>query len=92
MSQKNVFFFVIFVFILMLFLIIFGDKGLWDLKNLKKERNELIAKNKEIAEENLKLYTLIKRLKTDRDFVEHMLRQEFGLVDKNDIIIIKSSK
>jgi len=78
----------------LLLLIIFGDKGISDLRELKTERNRLIGNNLEVERENQKLYREIKRLKTDPVYIENIARRDLGMVGKGEVIIrsTKASK
>ena len=67
-------------------LIIFGDKGLADLNLLKKGRDSLIERNTALMQENLSLYRSIERLKSDVNFIEHIARQDLGVIGKNELI------
>jgi len=71
----------------LLMLIIFGDKGINDLRELKTERSRLIGINMELERENQRLYREIKRLKTDPGYIENIARRELGLVGKGEVII-----
>jgi cell division protein FtsB len=71
----------------LLMLIIFGDKGINDLRKLKTERSRLIGINMELERENQRLYREIKRLKTDPGYIENIARRELGLVGKGEVII-----
>ena len=70
----------------MLFLIIFGDNGLVDFVFIKGERDSLIEKNEKLNQENLNMYREIDRLKNDPKFVENVVRQELGVIDKDEVI------
>ncbi len=71
----------------LLLIIIFGDKGVNDLRELKNERSRLIGINLELERENQRLYREIKRLKTDPSYIENIARRELGMVGKGDVII-----
>ncbi len=75
----------------LLLIIIFGDKGINDLRELKTERSRLIGINLELERENQRLYREIKRLKTDPAYIENIARRELGMVGKGEVII-RSSK
>lgn len=70
----------------MLFLIIFGDNGLVDFVFIKGERDSLIEKNEKLNQENLNMYREIDRLKNDPKFVENVVRQELGVIAKDEVI------
>ena len=68
-------------------LIIFGDYGLVDYKQLKNERDGLIEKNASLTRKNLSLSREIDRLKNDPKYVENVVRKELGMIGKNEVII-----
>ena len=71
----------------LLLLIIFSDKGINDLRELKTEQSRMIGINLELERENQRLYREIKRLKTDPAYIENVARQELGMVGKHEVII-----
>ena len=71
----------------MLLFIVFSDNGLADLYLLKNERDRLIAENRRLTTENLKLYRSIERLKSDPAYIESIARKELGMIRKEEIII-----
>ena len=71
----------------MLLFIVFSDNGLADLYLLKNERDRLIAENRRLTAENLKLYRSIERLKSDPAYIESIARKELGMIRKEEIII-----
>ena len=70
----------------MLLLIIFGDNGLADFVLIKGERDRLVEKNEKLNQENLNMYREIDRLKNDPKFVENVVRQELGVIGKDEVI------
>ena len=76
----------------MLLLIIFGDNGLVDFVFIKGERDSLIEKNEKLNQENLVMYREIDRLKNDPKFVENVVRQELGVIGKNEIVFKTDKK
>lgn len=90
MNSKNH----ILIAILILFLVIhllfigFGDKGLADLYNLKRQKDNLIAENKRIERENKDLKRIIKRLRDeDPALIEKLAREELNMIGKDDKIL-----
>ncbi len=71
----------------LLLIIIFGDKGVNDLRELKSERSRLIGINLKLERENQRFYREIKRLKTDPAYIENVARRELGMVGKGEVII-----
>lgn len=70
-----------------LLVIIFGDRGLVEVNHLKGERDRLVRDNRELTEKNLALRREIERLKTDPAYIEHVARQELGMIGRDEVII-----
>ena len=77
---------VILILFSLFLLIIFGDNGLVDFVLIKSEKNSLIEKNEKLSRENLNMYREIDRLKNDPKFVESVVRQELGVIGKDEVI------
>ena len=77
---------VILILFSLLLLIIFGDNGLVDFVLIKGEKNSLIEKNEKLNQGNLNMYREIDRLKNDPKFVENVVRQELGVIAKDEVI------
>ena len=76
---------ILIIFSLLLF-IVFGDNGLVDLNQLKRERYRLVEKNAKITMDNLSLYREIDRLKHDSRYIEDVVRRELGLIGEDEVI------
>ena len=76
-----------FLLLNLLLLIVFGDRGLVDLTHLRDRRDTLRSQNREIAAENLRLNRSVHRLRNDPAYVEHMARQELGMVAPGEIVL-----
>ncbi|MFH2045161.1 MAG: septum formation initiator family protein [Pseudomonadota bacterium] len=68
-------------------LIIFGNNAMLESNRLKKERDNIIERNKELALNNNSMYNEIKRLKDDPEYIENVARRELGMIKKNEIIL-----
>jgi len=75
-----------FLLVLLFLVILFGEKGYYDYMFLKKQYAEIEKQNSKIEEEGRKTYEVIKRLKTDLDYIEEIARQELGMVLENEIV------
>ncbi len=64
----------------------FGEKGVLRLLRLQKELEEIKGRNLRIEEENRKLREEVKRLQTDKRYIEEIARKELGLVKEDEII------
>ncbi len=77
---------VILILFSLFLLIIFGDNGLVDFALIKGEKNSIVKKNEQLNQENLNMYREIDRLKNDPKFVENVIRQELGVIGKDEVI------
>ena len=68
-------------------IMVFGDRGLVEVSHLKGERDRLLKDNRELTEKNLSLHREIERLKTDSAYIEHVARQELGMIGRDEVII-----
>jgi cell division protein FtsB len=67
-------------------LIIWSPNGLLHLRQLHREHQELIQKNHALEKENQLLYEEIGQLRSDPAAIEHLARQELGLVKDGELI------
>ena len=74
-----------------LLVIIFGNKGLADFHLLRLERDRLVESNETLVRENLSLYQQKVRLEKDPLYIEHVAREELGLVYAHDLVFIAPS-
>lgn len=74
--------------IIMLFLTLFGDKGLWELKKLKNNNDGILENIEAVKEDNKRLSVEIERLKTDQRYIEEIARKEYGMVKDGEIIYL----
>ncbi|MBW1917948.1 MAG: septum formation initiator family protein [Deltaproteobacteria bacterium] len=56
--------------------LVFGNKGLYQLYKLSQERDRLLRMNQEVRAENDRLLKTIDRLQHDREMIEDMIRSE----------------
>ena len=86
LKERLFFTMVILVFFAILGMAVFGENGLIDLYELKKEHTELIKANMDIARENKSYLNEINRLKNDLIYIESVARKDLGFVSKEEII------
>ena len=67
-------------------LIIWSPNGLLHLRQLHLEHQELIQKNDMLEKENHLLYEEIGQLRSNPAAIEHLARQELGLVKEGELI------
>lgn len=83
---------IILILFSLLLLIIFGDNGLVDFVLIKGEKDSLVEKNEKLNQENLVMYREIDRLKNDIKFVENVVRQELGVIGRDEVIFKTNKK
>ena len=66
--------------------IIWSPNGLLHLRQLHQEHQALVQKNLILEKENHRLYGEIDRLRNDPAAIEHLARQELGLVKDGELI------
>jgi len=66
--------------------IIWSPNGLLHLRQLHVEHQTLIQSNLALEKENHRLYGEIGRLRNDPAAIEHLARQELGLVKDGELI------
>lgn len=86
-GQKILLSLVTLVLLNILLVIVFGDRGLVAVNRLKGERDRLLMDNRDLKEKNLSLRREIERLKTDSDYIEHVARQELGMIGRDEVIL-----
>ena len=86
-GQKILLSLVALVLLNVLLVIIFGDRGLVEVNRLKEERSRLLRDNRDLKAKNLSLHREIERLKTDSEYIEHVARQELGMIGRDEVIV-----
>lgn len=74
------------IFIAMVLLTIFGNKGFMDYRALVEKQAALEETNECIIKENEELKREILLLKTDLRYIESIARRELGMVKKGDVV------
>ena len=81
-----------FLILIIIFLLIlgaftfFGEKGIFNLLRLQKEVVRIKEKSSKLEEENQGLREEVKRLQTDKRYIEEIARKELGMVKEGEII------
>ncbi len=68
-------------------LMVFGENGYADLRLLRLDHIEIIKKKEKIIWKNLTLGRDVKRLKSNLDFIDSVVRRELGVVSPNEIVL-----
>ena len=69
----------------------FGERGFIHLYRMEKDRRAHLERIREVEKQNHELLEEIKRLRTDKGYLESMARKELGLV-KDDEILYRFSR
>ena len=85
-KQRLMIFGACFLLVLLFLVILFGEKGFYDYMFLKKQYEEIEKQNSNLEEEGRKTYEIIKRMKTDLDYIEEIARQQLGMVLENEVV------
>lgn len=85
-KQRLLIFGACFLLVVLFLVILFGEKGFYDYMFLKKQYAEIQSNNSKLEDEGRKTYEVIKRMKTDLDYVEEIARQQLGMVLENEIV------
>lgn len=64
----------------------YGPSGIGRVLELDHNLHQILRKNAEISAENDAMLKQIRRLKTDKQELERVARDEFGLVRPNDLV------
>ncbi|MCP3873690.1 MAG: septum formation initiator family protein [Desulfobacteraceae bacterium] len=79
--------FISLLIIMLLFgLIVFSEKGVMDYKVLKKQETEILEQTQIVEQNNQKLETEIKSLKTDIDYIKHIAKHEHDMTEEDELI------
>jgi len=68
-------------------LLALNPRGLFQWRELHREYQELMRKNQVLDQDNRLLYQEITRLRNDPKVIEHLAREELGLVREDELII-----
>jgi cell division protein FtsB len=67
-------------------LVVFGERGILQRLHLQRELGRIKAANVKMAEENRKLKEEVRRLQTERKYIEEIARKELGMVKEGEMI------
>lgn len=68
------------------FFTVFGEKGLMDVFDIRKNRDKIKDHNIYLEEENKILVKEIELLKTDDKYIALTVKKELGMIEKNEVI------
>ena len=68
----------------LLFILFAPGRGFFPYRNLKKEVQALDRDNKILHQRNIELAQEIELLKNDKDYLEQLAREKYGLLKKNE--------
>ena len=91
-KRKGVSILLIVLILLVWYFILFGEKGVVKIIQLRRERDRIIADVSRIQEENTRLQEEIRRLREDSRYLESVARRDLGLIKKNELLFIFEDK
>jgi cell division protein FtsB len=74
------------VILFLLFFTVFGERGLFRIYELNREKLEIARRGEALRIENDNLKREIEALKSDRRYLESIARKDFGLVRPNETV------
>ena len=86
MRKRKILLLILSLFLVLGFLTLFGDKGVFHLFRLQKELTRIREVNRKIEGENQKLKEEVRRLRHEKRYIEEIARRELGLVKEGEII------
>jgi cell division protein FtsB len=86
MKRKRLLFLILISLLIFGILTFFGEKGVFHLFRLQKELARVKEKNFKLEGENQTLKEEVKRLKSDKRYIEEIARKELGMVKEGEII------
>ncbi len=72
--------------VVMVALVLFSHRGLYQIYRFRHERVALEQENARLAEENARLARTIDRLQNDPEMIQDLIRRDLNFVKKNEII------
>jgi cell division protein FtsB/cell division protein DivIC len=86
MKKKRLLLLILISLIVLGSLAFLGEKGIFNLLHLRKEVARIKEKNLQLEGENQRLKEEIKRLQSDKRYIEEIARKELGMVKEGEII------
>jgi cell division protein FtsB len=86
MKKKRILLLILICLLILGIFTFFGEKGIFHLFRLQKELARINEINLKLDEENQNLREEVKRLKSDKRYIEEIARKELGMVKENEII------
>ncbi len=76
------------VIILLLFsYVFFKEKGIKDYIELTNKYSQVLEENNKLKTKNKELELMLKKLKTDKNYIESIAREKYNMLKKDEILI-----
>jgi len=72
--------------VLLLYIFIGGDYGLYRIYHLRRRTRELEAENAKLLEEHKRLVEERRKLEGDLGYIEKLAREKYGMIKKGEIV------
>ena len=70
----------------LMLVVMFGDNGMVELRQLRRTHQVLVNENARLTQENTRMYGSIDRLQNDPDYIESIARRELGMIRPDELI------
>jgi len=71
---------------LMLVFMFVGENQFFDYRALQRQNSAITVENEALRQKNLETSRLVDRLKNDMSYIEHVAREELGMVKKDEVV------
>ncbi len=71
---------------LMLVFMFVGGNQFFDYRALQRQNSAITVENEALRQKNLETSRLVDRLKNDMSYIEHVAREELGMVKKGEVV------
>ena len=72
--------------LILLALIVFSDNGIVDYGKLTQKEKDVLAQIQIVEQENQKLAGEINKIKTDAEYLNHLARHEYNMVEEGEFV------
>jgi cell division protein FtsB len=90
--DKISFYLGIFLVLVLLGVIFFSRNGVFDYRELKQQEAGISTRIRQVEKENRQLEKEIRSLKKDANYIKHLAKHEYGMVEPDELIFKDLSK
>ena len=67
-------------------LIVFSGNGIVDYRELLRKEKDVLSQIEQVEQENRKLAGEINKIKTDAEYLNHLARHEYNMVEEGEFV------